>query len=177
MNELVVLVNEKDEQVGTADKVSIHTIQTPLHRGFSVFVFNPQGQLLLTKRSKNKKTFAGVWTNTVCGHPGPGEEAREVVLRRLEDELRIKKQDVRDLHKVSDYRYRFTDSNGIVENEICPVFVAYTDVDPQPVAGEVDEWKWADWQEVLVEMQKNPEKYSPWSREEAELIDKYLRKS
>lgn len=172
MMELVVLVDEDDKPLGTKLKTDVHTVDTPLHRGFSLFVFNSKGQLLLTNRSKNKKTFPGVWTNTVCGHPRPGEKPADAAMRRLDEELKIMNYEVRGMKVVAPYRYRFADANGIVENEICPVIIAYTDKDPEPMKGEVDAWKWLDWQEVLADMQKNPKKYSPWSREEAELVER-----
>ncbi|MBI5465568.1 isopentenyl-diphosphate Delta-isomerase, partial [Candidatus Gottesmanbacteria bacterium] len=88
--ELVVLVDEENRQIGTADKDGIHTQSTPLHRGFSLFLFNSKNELLLTQRALNKQTFPGVWTNTVCGHPGPGESNVDAARRRLYKELGIK---------------------------------------------------------------------------------------
>lgn len=167
MNEFVVLVDEQNRELGTAPKDSVHTKNTPLHRGFSLFLFNSKGELLLTKRSPSKKTFPGVWTNTVCGHPGPGESAVDAARRRLKHELGI---DAFDIKEVSPYRYRFVDKNGIVENEICPILVGYADVDPRPDKNEVDDWKWMKWEAFLEDLKKNPEIYSPWSREEADLI-------
>lgn len=170
MSEFVVLVDEQNNQIGTATKDTVHTTDTPLHRGFSLFLFNSNGQLLLTKRSKDKKTFPGVWTNTVCGHPGPGERAEDAAKRRLNQELGIMNQELRDLKTVAPYWYRFTDKNGIVENEICPILVAYADVDPNVNKEEIEEWKWVGWEEFLEELQRNPHVYSPWCREEALIL-------
>ncbi len=168
--ELVVLVDEDNRELGTTSKDTVHTANTPLHRGFSLFLLNSKKELLLTKRWKGKKTFPGVWTNTVCGHPGPGENVVDAAMRRLERELGLKTEDVRDLREVAPYRYRFADKNGIVENEICPILVGYVDVDPNPYPQEVDAWKWVRWEEFLEEIKRNPDSYSPWSREEATLI-------
>ncbi|MDP1722272.1 MAG: isopentenyl-diphosphate Delta-isomerase [Candidatus Gottesmanbacteria bacterium] len=170
MEEFVVLVDDKNNEIGTALKDAVHTTDTPLHRGFSLFLFNSKKELLLTKRSSKKKTFPGVWTNTVCGHPAPGEGVTEAAKRRLDVELGLKTYDIRDIKEVAPYRYRFTDSNGIVENEICPVLVGYCDTDPKPDPKEVDAWKWMKWEEFLEEIKKNPNVYSPWCREEAALI-------
>lgn len=170
MDEFVVLVDEEDKEIGTAPKESVHTTGTPLHRGFSLFLFNSKGELLLTKRSSKKKTFPGVWTNTVCGHPAPGETAEAAALRRLNHELGIRNQDVRDLKHIAPYRYRFVDANGIVENEICPILVAYAGVDPHPDQKEIEGWRWMRWEDFLMDLQKKPTVYSPWSREEAALI-------
>lgn len=168
MEELVVLVDEYDKEIGTAPKSTVHTFSTPLHRGFSVFVFNSKGELLVTKRADGKKTFPGVWTNTACGHPAPGESAVAAAKRRLKDELGL---DVMEVTEVSPYRYRFVDKNGIVENEICPVLVGHTDADPVPAASEASEWKWMRWEDFLADIKKNPGVYSPWSIEEAALLD------
>ncbi|MBI5620620.1 isopentenyl-diphosphate Delta-isomerase [Candidatus Gottesmanbacteria bacterium] len=176
MGELVVLVDEDDSEIGTAPKNTVHTTDTPLHRGFSLFLFNSKKELLLTKRSPMKKTFPGVWTNTVCGHPGPGESAVDAALRRLEQELGlkrshlVKKQGETLIGEIAPYRYRFSDKNGIVENEICPILVAYSDTDPKPDQKEIEGWRWMRWEEFFKEISKNPDSYSPWCREEAALI-------
>ncbi|MEK7543733.1 MAG: isopentenyl-diphosphate Delta-isomerase [Patescibacteria group bacterium] len=174
--EVVVLVDDDDREIGLAPKESVHTTNTPLHRGFSCFLFNSKKELLLTKRASTKKTFPGVWTNTVCGHPAPGESVEEAALRRLNDELGltrlnlVKKQGSTFLREITPYRYRFTDANGIVENEICPVLVGYCDTDPKPDKTEIEDWRWVRWEEFLEDIKKNPEIYSPWSREESYIL-------
>lgn len=167
--ELVVLVDDDNNEIGTAPKASVHGTDTPLHRAFSLFVFNSKNQVLLTKRASTKKTFPGVWTNSVCGHPAPGESDVDAAKRRLHDELDIS---VGVIAKVSPYRYKCADVHGILENEICPIYTTRYDGDPRPIPGEVDDWKWMDWKEFLNEIQKNPDGYSLWSREEAEIIAK-----
>ena len=165
--ELVVLVDEKNNQIGTAPKETVHSDHTPLHRGFSLFVFNRNHEILVTRRADTKKTFPGVWTNTVCGHPGPGEEVVGVARRRLKDELGIIADDIKI---VAPYRYQFTDIHGIMENEICPILVGYADEDPKPDLREVADWKWMPWKEFLSEIKRHPETYSPWCIEEAAIL-------
>lgn len=167
--ELVVLVDEQNNVLGTASKDEVHSNHTPLHRGFSLFLFNSKGELLVTRRSLKKKTFPGVWTNTLCGHPGPDEAVIDAAKRRLKEELGIESTDIKE---VAPYRYRFTDSNGIVENEICPVLVGTSDDVPQVNSLEVAEWKWMDWKQFLNEINVNPSMYSPWSREEAVILQR-----
>lgn len=167
MPELVVLVDDNNSPIGTADKNSVHTSTTPLHRAFSLFLFNSRGQVLLTKRAETKKTFPGVWTNTVCGHLSPDDTTVTAATRRLEEELGIAGVAIRE---VAPYRYRFADKNGVVENEICPILVGSYDGDPHPHKDEVDEWKWVDWNIFLNDIRDNPEPYSPWSREEAAIL-------
>jgi len=86
--ELVVLVDDADTEIGTMPKSEVHTLDTPLHRAFSLFLFRKSdGKLLLQQRSHAKKTWPLVWSNTCCGHPGPGEERIDAVARRLGREL------------------------------------------------------------------------------------------
>lgn len=165
--EEVVLVDEENNVIGTKPKAEVHTSDTPLHRGFSLFVFNTENELLVTKRSFTKKTFPGLWTNSCCGHPGPNEEVIASAKRRLKEELRIVAPNIK---QVAHYRYRFADSNGVVENEICPILLAHIDYDPNPNPQEVEEWKWVAWDEFLKDIERDPLQYSPWCREEAKII-------
>lgn len=167
--EQVILVDNENNQIGVADKETVHTTATPLHRAFSLFLFNSKKQLLVTQRALSKKTFPGVWTNTVCGHVFPGEETIDAVKRRVNDELHIVATDIKE---VSPYRYRFADKNGIVENEICPIFIGFTHEDPKPSKQEVEAWKWIDWNEFLKTIKQHPGTYSPWSEEEAVILQR-----
>lgn len=169
--ELVILVDEQNNEIGTADKDTVHTTNTPLHRAFSLFLFNSKNELLLTQRAPTKKTFPGVWTNTVCGHPGSGEKEAEATKRRLKDELGIWVEEVK---LVGPYRYRFADQKGIVENEVCPVYITSSDQEPIPHPDEVAAWKWVSWKEFLADTKVHPEVYSPWCIEEAKLIEPFL---
>jgi isopentenyl-diphosphate delta-isomerase type 1 len=166
--ELVVLVDEQNHELGTRPKKDVHSTHTPLHRGFSLFLFNSKNEVLLTRRSHTKKTFPGLWTNTVCGHPGPGESNTDAAKRRLREELKIEGPEVKE---VSNYRYRFADSNGIEENEICPILIAHGDANPKTNPDEVSAWKWVPWKIFLTEIAVNPKSYSPWSIEESAIID------
>ncbi len=174
--EQVVLVDENNHEIGTADKADVHTKATPLHRGFSLFLFNTRNELLLTQRSLSKKTFPGVWSNTLCGHPGPGESGEQAARRRLGDELGV--EFTGEIKEVAPYRYTFADKNGILENEICPILVAYVDFEDDdnftPNPEEVSDWQWLPWKEFLEEIKLNPKKYSPWSVEEALILEKIL---
>lgn len=183
--EQVVLVDDDNNQIGLTEKATVHTKNTPLHRAFSLFLFNSKGELLLTQRALNKKTFAGVWTNTVCGHLAPGEKIEEAAQRRLREELGIiinitfitskakligDCSFISDIKFISDYRYRFADKSGIVENEICPILVGYYDGAVKPNPEEVEDYKWVKWETFLQEIKEKPGQYSPWSEEEAEII-------
>jgi len=95
--EQVILVDENNNQIGVADKETVHTTNTPLHRAFSLFLFNSKKQLLVTQRAIDKKTFPGVWTNSVCGHVSPGEETIDAVKRRVSHELHIDVMDIKEI--------------------------------------------------------------------------------
>ncbi len=164
MEELVVLVDEHNNVLGTTPKATVHTKETKLHRGFSLFVFNSKGELLVTQRALSKKTFPGVWSNTVCGHPGPDELPKDACVRRLKEELGM---NVTGVEHVTDYRYTFSDKSGIVENEICPVFWGMSNDIPHTNPDEIEGLRWVLWEEFLNDIQLNPDIYSPWCREEA----------
>lgn len=165
--EYVVLVDEKNCEVGTAEKETVHTKTTPLHRGFSLFLFNKNGQLLLTQRARTKKTFPGVWTNTVCGHPAPNEAVADAAKRRLKDELGIEGAEIKE---AAPYRYRVADNNGIFENEICPILVGFYNGDPKPNPDEVGGWQWINWDDFLENTKAEVPAYSPWSIGEAKIL-------
>jgi isopentenyl-diphosphate delta-isomerase len=141
--EEVVLLDEDGNAIGTALKSEVHGTDTPLHLAFSVYVFDDDGRFLLTQRALDKPTFGGVWTNSCCGHPAPGEAIADAVVRRTEQELGLELRDVKLV--LPKFRYRAVGDNGLVENEMCPVFVATTSDDPNPDPTEVEAWEWVDW--------------------------------
>jgi isopentenyl-diphosphate Delta-isomerase len=166
-NEYVVLVNEQNEPIGKALKSQVHTGDTPLHRGFSVFIFNSRGDLLLQQRSRYKKTWPLVWSNSCCGHPQPGEETIDAAQRRLLEELGL---EIPQLWEVlPDYRYR-AEMKGVVENEICPVFVGFTEEQPIPNQEEIHAVRWTPWEEFIQTVATANPPYSSWCVEETQLL-------
>jgi isopentenyl-diphosphate delta-isomerase len=158
--EQVVLVDDAGTPVGAADKSVIHDGDTPLHLAFSCHVFHVDGRVLVTRRALGKRTFPGVWTNSFCGHPAPGEDTQDAVRRRAARELGL---EVTGLQLVlPEFRYRATDASGIVENEICPVYRAVVDTDPQPAPDEVEEWEWATPAHLRAAVEATPFAFSPW---------------
>lgn len=158
----VVLVDAEGRPVGRADRTAVHHGETPLHLAFSTYIFNARREVLLTRRALGKKTWPGVWTNSCCGHPKPGEVIEDAARRRIREELGLHVGPLVPL--LPDFRYRATDASGIVENEICPVFAAFVaDETPTPDPGEVAEWAWVPWVNLTAAMAATPHVYSPWS--------------
>lgn len=158
--ELVVLLSEGGEPIGTADKETVHGENTPLHAAFSCHVFDARGRVLVTRRALTKRTFPGVWTNAFCGHPAPGEDVEAAIRRRGLRELALP---IGDLEVVlPDFRYRAVDSSGIVENEICPVYRTVARDDPMPRPDEVDDWAWVIPGDLRRATQLTPFAFSTW---------------
>lgn len=166
--ELVVLLDDDGHAVGTAPKTTVHGADTPLHLAFSCYVIASDGQMLLTRRALRKKTWAGVWTNSFCGHPGPGEDMESAVRRRAKQELGV---ELGSLELVlQDFRYRAIDAEGTMEHEICPVFVAHIVGEPDPNQDEVIEWAWVAPDSLSASVANAPFVYSPWLREQLPLL-------
>ncbi|CAN5902363.1 isopentenyl-diphosphate Delta-isomerase [soil metagenome] len=145
--ELIVLVDEQGNPTGRAEKWSSHHMSTPLHLAFSCYVFDGRGRLLVTQRARTKKVWPGVWTNSVCGHPEPGETFEDAIARRLDYELGMTASGLRIL--LPSYRYRSPAFNGVVENEFCPVYSARAASDPRPNPEEVDGFEWVPWPDFV----------------------------
>jgi isopentenyl-diphosphate delta-isomerase len=158
--EQVVLLDEGGYPVGTADKATVHHETTPLHLAFSAYVFDAQDRFLLTRRALSKRTWPGVWTNSCCGHPAPGEDLSATVARRLRDELGLDAVEI-DL-VLPRFRYRAVMPDGVVENEMCPVYRVTVSGEPRPDPAEVMDYEWLPWSKLLAEQRS----LSPWATEQ-----------
>ena len=153
----VILVDENDNPIGEMEKLEAHE-KKRLHRAFSIFIFNDQKQLMLQQRALDKYHSGGLWTNTVCSHPAPGEETADAAHRRLQEEMGFDT----DLKEIFTFSYKKEFSNGLTENEYDHVFIGtYSDA-PTPNSEEAETWKWATEKEVSEDLQKNPDKYTYW---------------
>jgi isopentenyl-diphosphate delta-isomerase type 1 len=168
----VVLLDAAGDPIGEHPRAEVHTRHTPLHLAFSLYLFNDEGDLLLTRRALSKRTWPGVWTNTCCGHPRPGEDVESAIGRRLNDELGM---DVSGLECVlPDFSYRAVDASGIVENEVCPTYRGrLTQPDSSVLANpdEVMDWKWVKWDYITEAARQAPFLLSPWSTRQLEQLD------
>lgn len=167
--EYVVLVNEQNEVIGQALKSEVHTDNTPLHRAFSTFLFNEKGELLLQQRSHKKKTWPLIWSNSCCGHPGPGEETEDAARRRIHQELGISVTALWNI--LPDFTYR-AELYGVVEHEICPVFVGFITQEPIINTDEVEATRYIPWEQFVQETAKPDAPYSQWCIEETQLLAK-----
>jgi isopentenyl-diphosphate delta-isomerase len=167
--ELIVLVDEAGKPIGAADKASSHHARTPLHLAFSCYVFDVRGRFLTTRRAAVKHVWPGVWTNSVCGHPAPGEPLVDAVERRLREELGMRARGFRVA--LPDYRYRSPAFNGVVENEFCPVVLARAVTEPQPDGSEVDAFRWVRWEDFVRAAAADTEDvYSWWCKDQLRLL-------
>ena len=178
VTEYVVLLGEDGEPIGQAPKAEVHHGRTPLHLAFSCYAFGPDGRLLMTQRALTKLTFPGVWTNTCCGHPMPGEPIEDAVRRRLRDELGVAAADL--VCALPDFRYH-AEMNGIEENEICPVYLCRITSEPRPEPDEVVEVRWIPWDYYVADAMRPETDLSPWTvaqvkeLQHAGLVERYLR--
>ena len=158
--ERVVLLDTDGGAIGTDLKASVHSTETPLHLAFSCHVRNDAGDVLVTRRALSKSTWPGVWTNSFCGHPQPDEPMADSVHRRAAHELGL---DISAVDLVLPaFRYRAVDASGVVENEICPVYVARAEGEPIPNPHEVMDTVWVDPAELGRSIASTPWAFSPW---------------
>lgn len=160
-NEEVVLVDEHDRRVGTAEKLEAHR-SGKLHRALSVFVFDRDGRLLIHQRAAEKYHSGGLWSNTCCSHPRPGEEVADAARRRLGEEMGL--EDVH-LEEWFTFTYRARVGPELWEHELDHVFVGLSDHDPEPSPEEVADWRWVTLAELAEEVEAHPDRFTYWFRE------------
>ena len=155
----VILVDEFDRPLGVEEKLAAHRDGGRLHRAFSVFVFDSSGRMLLQRRAAGKYHFGGLWTNACCSHPRQGEPLAEGARARLHHELGI---DV-PLEELFSFVYRAEDpASGLTEHEFDHVLTGRFDGTPRPNPDEVSDWRWTDVGELLEDVRRHPERYTPW---------------
>lgn len=159
VDELLQVVNDRGETIGSIGKLAAHQKGGTWHRAISVFLFNPIGELLIQQRSSEKYHFAGKLANSCCSHPWPGESPLSAARRTTERELRVGP----DLRELGVFRYSATDPiSGLTEKELDHVFVGRWD-GPVPFAEEeVSEIRWVSLDQLKTEMKLHPEEFAPW---------------
>lgn len=164
--EQVILVNEKDEQIGLMEKIEAHE-KALLHRAFSVFVFNNKNELMIQQRAHSKYHSPGLWTNTCCSHQREGESNINAGKRRLMEEMGFST----DLKDTISFIYKAPFDNGLTEHEFDHILVGYFEDEPKPNPDEVADWKWMTLEDLKTDMSKNPDIYTEWFKI---IFDKYL---
>jgi len=167
--EYVILVDEQDNEIGIAEKLEAHQLGK-LHRAFSVFVIRQRHgklQILLQQRQHDKYHSPGLWTNTCCSHPMPGEPVAQAAHRRLQQEMGI---DV-NLHEIACFHYTADVGAGLIENEVDHVFVGQFEDDYVPFnVKEVANYQWMDADKLVTDLKENPQKYTAWFEEALILV-------
>ena len=157
-DEPLVLVNHADDEVGFATKERCHDGEGLLHRAFSVFLFSPEGEVLLQQRSGQKRLWPGAWSNACCSHPRRGETIAGAVHRRLREELALEAQ-VRFLFK---FRYHARYEAAGAEHEICHVYAGPLIGRPAVNPNEVAATTMMAARALDRELADRPELYTPW---------------
>lgn len=157
MQEHVILVDHTGREIGTQEKLQAHR-EGKLHRAFSIFVFNTVGELLLQRRAWTKYHSGGLWTNTCCSHPRPGENYYQAARRRLNEEMGFDCE----LTGLFSFIYHVKLNDDLFEHELDRVFVGCYDGQPSPNSDEVDDWKWMNLAMLKQDIQENPQSYTYW---------------
>ena len=155
--EEVILVNKKNEQIGTMAKMEAHE-KGLLHRAFSVFILNNEGAIMLQQRAASKYHSPLLWTNTCCSHQRVGETNIEAGKRRLQEEMGF----VAELKELFSFIYKAPFDNGLTEHEYDFVMIGSFDAEPNINPDEVEAWKWMSPELVKKDINDNPEQYTVW---------------
>jgi isopentenyl-diphosphate delta-isomerase len=157
---MLILVDSMDRETGTAEKLEAH-VKGALHRAFSIIVWDGRGRMLLQQRDKGKYHSGGLWTNTCCGHPRPGEPTHAAASRRLQEEMGF----ACALTPLGTISYRAEFANGLIEHELVHVFRGLYDGPVNPDPAEAQAFNWATLDEIRAAITKDPENYSVWFRQ------------
>ncbi|MBC29790.1 MAG: isopentenyl-diphosphate delta-isomerase [Muricauda sp.] len=155
--ENVILVDQNDRPIGLMPKMEAHE-KALLHRAFSVFVMNDQGQTMLQQRAADKYHSPLLWTNTCCSHQREGETNIEAGKRRLREEMGFETE----LEELFSFIYKAPFDNGLTEHELDHVMMGCFNGTPNINPDEVADWKWMYPEEIKKDIEKSPEKYTAW---------------
>ena len=158
-NNEVILVDEQDRMLGTMEKMEAHRLGV-LHRAFSVFIFNKEGEMLLQQRALDKYHNGGLWTNACCSHPRPGEENMEAAVRRLNEEMGF----TTPLQKVFNFTYKAIFDNGLTEHEFDHVFKGIYNGIVKPNKNEVHAFSFQKLSDIQHQIEFSPETFTIWFR-------------
>jgi len=161
--EALILVDEKDREIGTLSKGRCHDGEGILHRAFSLFLFDDQGRVLIQQRAAGKRLWPLYWANSCCSHPRAGEDLGEATERRALEELGVSPR----LHFIYKFRYQAAYKDLGSEHELCSVFVGRAQADDiHPNPSEVAAWRFVSGDEVEAMMDDTQARLTPWFRME-----------
>jgi isopentenyl-diphosphate delta-isomerase len=155
--EEVILVDPEDRQVGVASKLEVHR-NGDLHRAFSVLIHDGNGKVLLQKRHKAKYHSGGLWSNTCCGHPRPGEDAKSAAARRLGEEMGV----ACTLTPLGTLQYRADVGGGLIEHELVHLHCGIYEGPVSPDRREAELYAWKTLAEIEAEAATAPERFTAW---------------
>lgn len=167
----VVLVDRKDNSIGSIGKLEAHA-RGLLHRAVTVYLFNTAGEILMQRRAANKYHCGGLWSNTCCGHPMPGEAIQAAAERRLAEEMGLSLS----LKPVFEISYCLPVTNDLIEHEYGHVFFAICDKQPQLNPEEADQYRYCSPLQLQQELAQHPQNFTPWFRFTFPAIPRYLDK-
>ena len=157
-DEALIIVDAQDRILGHGSKAEVHEGSGTLHRAFSIFLFNHNGDVLLQQRSRQKRLWPLFWSNTCCSHPRQGESYGVATKRRLAEELGLRCS----LTFTHRFRYQAQFDELGAEHELCSVYVGKTDEDPSPNPLEIANWQWIAPQSLDEWVETTPETLTPW---------------
>lgn len=158
MSEKIIVVDEKDNELGLKEKEECHKIEGTLHRAVTVFILNNQGHLLITKRSKSKMLWPEIWETSCSTHVHGNENYKQSAEERVKYELNI----LSKLKFHAKFRYSAIFKEIGSENEVCALLMGYWNKKIKPNLNEILEYKWISLEELKKEIKKNPEQFAPW---------------
>lgn len=170
MEDLVILVDQNDNQVGVMEKMQAH-VEAVLHRAFSVFIFNSKGKLMLQQRAFTKYHSPGLWSNTCCSHPRPGEKTEEAAHRRMREEMGFDC----DFTEAFSFVYKAPFTNELTEHEYDHVFIGISDELPVLNTDEAEAYKMVTLDDIRKEMDEDPEKFTVWFRIAFDRVEDYFK--
>lgn len=161
-SEDLILVDENDNEIGFRSKAECHNGRGLLHRAFSLFLFDDRGELLLQRRSANKRLWPGYWSNSICSHPRRHESLEVATRRRLNDELNI----AAELEPVYHFCYQADFGEAGSENELCHVYLGRLSGDLRPNDHEIDHVRFIAVNDLDKEFANAPHEFTPWFKQE-----------
>ena len=170
-DEMLIIVDENDNILDYKSKIDCHQGDGILHRAFSIFIFNDQGQLVLQKRSDQKLLWPLYWSNSCCSHPRKGESLETATHRRLEEELGFDT----DLTYLYTFQYQANFRNIGSENELCAVYIGKSNDTVRVNDNEIADWRYIEPEDLTREVTDNPQNFTPWFKMEwTRLTSEYM---